>query len=445
MALRLHVVKGKQAGQVYVVPDEESRVIGRSKNADITLDDALLSRTHLKIEIRDGVGKLTDLASSNGSYLNGEKVKETRLASGDKIKNGGHILLVELLPVGAAVSGAQGSAAAAAGGYAAIAAVGEGSTTTSALFFCGSCHRAVSADQVRDLEPGRVLCADCAEGKPFDEDMIDGFKILGKLGEGKIGAVYKAKHLSLMKFVALKVVRSERAVNEQVLKRFMREAKIGGRLFHPNIVEMYDAAVSDGHYSISMEYVEGETLDERIRKEGKIAPDEAIRIGTKIADALRYAFEQAQIVHRNVKPANIFLGRHGEVKLADFGLAKSLAEDYGFITPPGEGKGTLHYISPEQMADARAVDQRTDVYALGATMYHALAGAPPFDDSVVGKVIENIVAGRKEPLAAARPDCPPELAAVVEKALEKDRYRRFATAGEMLAALKAIPPQTPHP
>jgi len=438
MPIRLHVLKGKDVGSVLVIPDDSGKTLGRSKTADIPLDDPLLSRQHIKVSIQDGVARISDLKSSNGTFLNGEKIAEARIVDGDRIKIGGHVFHIEVLPPGAAVSGGAGSLAAAVAGTASVS-EGPPLILRGELRFCSTCGRALAHEAVVERVPGEVLCPDCAEGGTAPGHLIEGFELLEKIGEGKLGPVYKARHLTLMKQVAIKVIRSERAVDEQCLRRFMREAKIGGRLFHPHIVEMYDAAVSDGHYYISLELIDGETLDQRIRREGPLPPADVVHVGTRVADALRYAFEHG-VVHRNVRPSNIFIGRRGEVKLGDFGLAKSLDEtDARIVTPPGVGKGTLFYSPPEQLIDARKADQRADVYGLAATLYHALAGRPPFDAPQVGEAIQNVLEGRLVPLEQARPDCPRDLAAVIGYALAREPERRYPSPGDFLAALRAIP------
>jgi tRNA A-37 threonylcarbamoyl transferase component Bud32 len=434
MPIKLHVVKGKEPGQVLVVPDEGAVIIGRSRNADICLDDQMLSRQHIRVESRQGAAIVTDLASSNGTFVNGEKIKETRLSTGDKIKIGNHIFHVE---VACGATGAEGSAQAARGG---LAALGGGPAQPREVVFCALCYRATTTAEAVEKLGGSWLCPDCADGRPFPENMIDGFRIVEKLGEGKLGPTFKAKHLALNKYVAIKIIRAERASDENVLKRFVREAKIGGRLFHPNIVEMYDAAVSNGHYYITSEWIEGDSLAGRIEREGRVSPPEVLSIAAKIAEALAYAHAQ-RILHRDVRPANVFLGKKGEVKLGGFGLARPLGApgEYGEITPPREGKGTLHYIPPEQIEDAREVDHRADLYSLGATMYHALAGAPPFDAPSIGETIENVKAGRFVTLDKFQPPVPAEVAAVVHYAMNRDRAHRYASAQDFLNAIRAVP------
>jgi tRNA A-37 threonylcarbamoyl transferase component Bud32 len=436
MPLKLHVVKGKEPGQVITVPDNAAVVIGR-KNADVCLDDQMLSRQHMKVELREGQALIADLGSSNGTFLNGDRVSQGRLADGDKIKIGAHIFHVEY---SSGAAGAAGSAAAAARGLEAIA--GAGAPTRREMVFCTACYRAVLRDDARE-GPGGVRCPDCVEGSSFSESMIEGFKLIAKIADGRLGPVFKARHLTLMKYVLLKIVRSDQAVDERTLRRFAREAKIGGRLHHPNIVEMYDAAQSNGHYFITLELVDGETLEERVAKSAarRLDAREVARVGAGVAEALRHAWDTQRVIHRNVKPSNIFLGKKGEVKLGDFGLAKSLdpTETLGEGSVAGEPWGTLHFMPPEQLEDARSVDARADVYALGGALYFAVTGVRPFESASIGETLERIRAGALEPADKVAPKhCPRGLAACIARAMEKDRGRRFQSAAEMLQALQAL-------
>ncbi|HVY61296.1 MAG TPA: protein kinase, partial [Planctomycetota bacterium] len=152
------------------------------------------------------------------------------------------------------------------------------------------------------------------------------------------------------------------------------------------------------------------------------------------------AWDAQKIVHRNVKPSNIFLGKKGEVKLGDFGLAKSLDPAEGLDSSvAGEAWGTLHYMPVEQLDDARGVDQRADVYALGGCLYHAVTGVRPYESATIGETLERIRGGAIEPAdKVAGKHCPRGLAALIARAMEKDRARRFQSAAELLAGLQAL-------
>jgi len=432
MSLKLHVVKGKEPGQVIVVPDDAKVVIGR-KNADVCLDDQLLSRQHMKVELRAGQALIADMGSSNGTFLNGDKISESRLAHGDKIKIGGHILHVEI------ASGAAGAAGAQAAAQAGVQAILDAPLARRETVFCARSGRAIPIDEARNVG-GLPVSEDCVEGAPLPEGIIEGFKIVARIADGRLGPIYKARHLALMKYVTLRVLRSDFATDERRLKRFAREAKIGGRLHHPSIVELYDAAQSHGHYYMTLELVDGETLEERMltaRPDSK----ETLRIGARIADALRYAFDSFKVVHRNVKPSNIFLSKKGEVKLGDFGLCRSLdpAENVGEATGTGEVWGTLPYLAPEQLEDARSADQRADIYGLGATLYHAITGARPFEAASLPEMFERIRTGTLDPAEkVAGKACPRALSQVIARCMERDKARRFQSAGELLQALTAL-------
>jgi tRNA A-37 threonylcarbamoyl transferase component Bud32 len=429
MPVKLHCIKGVEAGQVLVIPDGGELVIGRSQGADISLDDKLLSRKHVKLSVRDRAALVEDLQSSNGTYLNGERVtRETRVVHSDRIKIGSHIFQVELSEdmVGAptASGGTAGSSAQ------------PGQPRQ--IVFCCVCLRAVPSDQaVRNPGYGDA-CPDCADTSQWPQDMLEGFQLVERIGEGRLGVVFKARHLALQKYVAIKVVRSERIRDETALRRYMREAKIGGRLFHANIVEMYDAAVSRGHYYISMEYIEGETLRQRIGLYGALPVAEIVNYGGRIAEALAYAHDQG-VVHRDVTPACIFLGKLGQVKLGDFGLGRLNLPDEPRLTPRGEPLGSLCFMAPEQLEDAGEADARVDIYGLGAALYQGLTGRLPFYAETLPGILDNRRRGALTPLIQARPDCPEALAAIVAHCLAQDRAQRYQTAAELAAALKALP------
>ena len=202
-------------------------------------------------------------------------------------------------------------------------------------------------------------------------------EILELLGKGGMGAVYKARQPNLDRFVALKVLPPETARDPAFAERFQREARALARLSHPNIIGVHDFGQQDGLYYLMMEYVDGVNLRQAMRS-GQLTPEEALRVVPQICDALQFAHDEG-IVHRDIKPENILLDRRGRVKIADFGLAKlrSPSADDVRLTGTQQVMGTMHYMAPEQLASARTVDHRADIYALGVTFYEMLTGELP--------------------------------------------------------------------
>jgi serine/threonine-protein kinase len=262
---------------------------------------------------------------------------------------------------------------------------------------------------------------------------LAGYRFLEKVGEGSYGVVYKAEQLALGRIVAVKVLPVARGKDPRDVARFIRGAKVEALLSHRNIVQVYDFVRSrDVH--VVMEYIEGEDLRRRTVREGRLSVPEACDLGAQVLDGLQHAYER-QVVHRDVKPENVIITRERAAKLTDFGLAKNFA-DTGLsgITSPDEGAGTPAYMPPEQLRCALKVDQRADIYSAGATLYHTLAGAPPFSGSVA-EVIRRIQRDAPPLLAAVRPDVPPPVARAVERALAKDPKERFETPAAFRAAI----------
>ena len=262
---------------------------------------------------------------------------------------------------------------------------------------------------------------------------ISHYELLEKLGEGGMGVVYKARDLRLHRFVALKFLSPHIGPDDAERYRFVQEARAASALDHPNICTIHDIESHDGQAFIVMACYEGETLFARMKR-GPLAIAEAIDIGRQIARALAAA-HAAGIVHRDVKPANIFVTPDGTVKILDFGIARLLDETR--ITRAGTTIGTIGYMSPEQ-ARGEETDQRADVWALGVILYEMLTGRAAFGGDHPAVVLQAIQSREPEPLAIARPDVPTALVAVVARALEKDRDSRFPNAGAMSVALDEV-------
>ncbi|MFH1422506.1 MAG: protein kinase, partial [Planctomycetota bacterium] len=266
---------------------------------------------------------------------------------------------------------------------------------------------------------------------------IGGYKLLQKIGTGGMGSVYKAVQLSMNRIVAFKVLSTKLSKDSNFVARFMREARSAGTLNHPNIVRVYDIGTDKGIYFISMEYVEGETLFGILSSENRLEPVHALKITLQVAHALKHA-QKHNIVHRDIKPENIMIDKDGHVKLADMGLAKQLGNQDASITVHGEAIGSPHYMSPEQIDDTASVDQRADIYSLGATLYHILTGAPPFDDKTGMDALASVV--HEELVFTPEHDTfiPVQISQLVKKMTAKDPCSRHQTATLLVTDIEKI-------
>lgn len=261
---------------------------------------------------------------------------------------------------------------------------------------------------------------------------VDDFKVLRRLGQGGMGQVYLAEQLSLRRKVALKVLKPELAANEISLQRFQAEATNVAQATHANIVQVYSVGSWQGLRYMALEYVEGLNLREYLAKKGPPAVPLALSIMRQVTAALVEASEHS-IVHRDIKPENILLTRKGQVKVADFGLARCFAPEQQTVnlTQSGVTMGTPLYMSPEQV-QGRVTDCRTDIYSFGITCYHMMAGEPPFRGDTPFEVALQHVQTQAKLLAEIRPDLPPGLCAIIHKMIAKDPVNRYQTARELL-------------
>jgi len=365
-------------------PLQDRVTIGRRSSNDIVLDDTLCSRDHAVVFEFEESFKIRDLGSHNGTFVNGKKVSETVLREGDEIRIGNSTLVFSRAPVD-------------------------------------------------DLLGKRV----------------GGYLILQVLGEGGMGKVYKARQIAMDRLVALKVLSPKVTRDESFIEAFKQEAKVAGQLNHPNVVSVHDFGRTDeGIYYLSMEFVQGENVQQILDRKGKLTTDESVVIVSQVAKALRYAHEKA-IIHSDIKPQNILLDRNsGTVKLADLGLAKYFGKG-SFDHKADTVMGTPYYMSPEQATKSR-VDARTDIYSLGATFFHMVTGRPPFDGEtpltiLTKHVTEDVPSPRKYDITisprianlimwmmAKNPEDRPSSIAEVEAELEVIKKQEQAGAGEYL-------------
>jgi serine/threonine protein kinase len=249
-----------------------------------------------------------------------------------------------------------------------------------------------------------------------------------KIGDGGMALVYKAKCQLLNRYVAIKILRPEFTTDEEFVKKFKRESLAAASLSHPNIVGIYDVGEEDGIYYIVMEYVNGQTLKEFIKQNGKIDYKETLKIVYQIALALEHAHKNG-VVHRDVKPHNILITEDKIVKVTDFGIAR--ASSSTTMTNTGRVMGSVHYLSPEQ-AKGGFSDHRTDIYSLGVVMYEMLTGRPPFDaESPISVALKHIQDTYIEPSSIDK-SIPTAVNDIVVKAMEKNMVKRYQNARELI-------------
>lgn len=385
MEAQLRVEEGAGAGAVHALRPGRPRTLGRRPAADLPLDDPAVAPRHAAVKLEGGRLLVVDLGSGAGTFLNDAPLPPhapREAWDGDALRLGGQVLRVEL-------TGDDGR----------------------------PCPRPASA-----VEAG----------------VPDDFEVLRPLGRGAAGVVLAARRRADGRPVALKLLAEPVAPGSPEHERFLREGRLAAGLRSPHVVEVLDAQVTPaGAALIVMELVEGPSLEAVLRARGALPVPEALRVAAHVAAALAVT-AAAGIVHRDVKPANVLLAPGGAAKLTDFGVARSLTPGGRSLTRTGQGLGTMAYMAPEQVWDAKRVDPRADLYGLGATLYHMLAGRPPFDPRSV-EDLERTLAAPPPPLAAARPDCPPAVADLVHGLLQKDPFdRRPPSARALGQALRAL-------
>jgi hypothetical protein len=270
---------------------------------------------------------------------------------------------------------------------------------------------------------------------PLSGELLDDrYEILDLLGEGATGLVYLAHDRLLDTRLAIKILRAEYSNHEQILERFRQEIVLSRDLAHPNILRVYHLGSSGGRRYLTMQWVDGPTLDHILHEEGALRESVVVHIAIKLAAALEAAHAR-QVLHRDIKPQNVLLDGTGEPKLTDFGLAR-LLDDPG-ITRPGLFLGTPHYVSPEQ-ASAAAVDERSDLYSLGVVLFEMATGRRPFDGESVAQVLEHQIDTPPPDPTALNTDLSPALGRLILRCLEKSPESRFSSARELRLELQRL-------
>lgn len=368
-------------------------LLGASPDCQVRIDGAGVEAVHCRIRINLEDVLLTDMSQVEGTFVNGRRVASCTLKFGDLILLGrSPVMVTPGLPSG--VDGRQ------------------------------------QREALLDADPASLV------GTTADK-----YRFLKVLGSGGMAVVLLAEQMPLGRLVAVKVLRREMLPNRKAVDRFLREALVGARLNHTNIVQTYDAGTIGGLLFIAMEFIEGDDVAQWIKKFGKLPISLALSVTIQAAVGLAFAHEKG-VIHRDVKPSNLMFAKEGRVKLLDLGIAKVLHEEAP--EKARMGIGTLVYMPPEQTRDASQVDARADVYSLGASLYKMVTGNAPFKYKTAEDMIQAI---RKEPLPDPRihnPEIPGPLVAVLNRAMAKDPEQRYQTMKEFQDHLVAVWNQVGH-
>jgi len=292
---------------------------------------------------------------------------------------------------------------------------------------------AVDKGVLTEAEAEVILTALGRDGMP---SMIGAYEIVGKIGQGGMGAVYKAQKNG--EVMALKVLPGDLAKDQAFVSRFKREAAASITLQHVNIVRGWDVGEADGYHYFAMEYVDGETMRDLMRRDGTVRERDAIDISIQMARALQYADEKG-FVHRDIKPDNILISRDGAVaKLSDLGLAKSMEAEVTVLTLTGMAIGTAYYVSPEQARGERDLDIRSDIYSLGATVYHTVVGEAPFSGSSAAVVMTKHLTDDLPSPKIKNPVLSDNFCRVLSKMMAKLPEDRYQTPGQLISDLGEV-------
>jgi serine/threonine-protein kinase len=288
-------------------------------------------------------------------------------------------------------------------------------------------------------DEGDTLPLAGVETAPLEDEqglVFGDFRLLKKLGQGAMAMVYKAHQVSFDRTVALKILFKHIADNPRLVERFDREARLAGSLGHPNLVEGYAVGEDDGWHYLVMEYVNGRSLQAWLTRRGSLAVGDALHITLACARALAYAHD-LDLVHRDIKPDNVLIGRRGQVKVADLGMVKVLDEDMS-MTQTGHAVGTPWYMPLEQARNAKDTDRRSDIYALGCMLYCMLTGRPPFAGANIVEVIEAKEVGTFPRARHSNAEVPERLDLIIAKMTAKLPRNRYASCAEVIRDLEAL-------
>ncbi len=407
MIVTLTVIDGPHRGQVFEFREHDTFIVGRSKDAHFRLPikDKTFSRFHFMVEVNPPCCRLMDMASRNGTVVNGRKVSVIDLKDGDKIEGGRTAFAVSIKPDG------------------------------------------VDAEPGPEIDETRPAVAPSSPSGPMTTldfpgpaFSVPGYRVDKVLGEGGMGIVYRARRESDDAVVALKTISPAIAGSEGTIARFMREAAVLRQLDHANIVRFEKLGYAGGNLFFAMEYVPGLNADGLLKKQKEpLTVGLAVGLVCQALEALAYAHDLG-VVHRDIKPRNVLIARRANrpvVKLADFGLARIyLTSPLSGLTVTGHIAGTSGFMAPEQITDFRKVRPAADQYSTGALLYFLLTSKKVYDfPAELQNQLLMILQEKPVPIRERRAGIPAELAAIIDRALERSPENRFADVRAMRNAL----------
>jgi len=433
MQVTLRILAGPYNGRSFSFEQHDTFLIGRSPDAHLHLpNDRFFSRNHCLLEIAPPRCFLRDLGSTNGTFVNDQRVREAYLKSGDRLQGGETVLLVEVTAdssfSGTTVTDRPGAL--------------EPTRPAIVVVECLNCGRRDQAEASTPDEHLTFLCEDCRVELRNQPQPVPGYDMVKVLGRGGMGCVMLSRDQKTGRAVAIKTLLPEVAVSDKALNRFLREIDVAAALKHPNIVEFLDRGSCNGVVYLVTEFIDGvDTARLADSRGGRLPYQEAVKIITQVLDALSYAHAQGYI-HRDIKDQNIMVS--GEwpnitAKLTDFGLAKSFSQSgMSGMTMAGEMAGTLAFMPPEQIRNFRDVRPTSDIYSVGMTAYSLLSGDTALDLGGKGSMSDMIKAIFDQPAIPLRqrmPEVPAKIGEIVDLALAKDPAQRWQTAAAMRTAL----------
>jgi len=394
-------------------------LVGRGQNVQLWVNDKNISREHSALLYENNGIYITDLGSRNGTYVNDERIEEKRkLNEGDEIRLASTSYMNIYFDYGEI-------------------------TSRNVLEQAASLPRRSVVDKggitFQDLPASPLqFPLQAKRGLSLVGVEFKGYQIEERIGSGNVAVVYRGTHLALNRPVAVKTLSQRMLQSPTAIQRFLNVAKVSSQLTHPNIVQIYDSGLLEeyGIYYIVMEYVEGQSLSSLLQEKKRFPIDVACTIMEYLAGALTYA-NKKKIIHRDINPSNILIGKDNIPKLIGLGLSKSLDNELISLTQPGKGMGMVGYISPEQLSDATKADYRSDIYSMGATFYHLLCGQTPYDTKNMRDYFECI----QKKIAPPPPhevnnEVPRFISDMILKTLDFNPDKRYQTADEFVSDLR---------